>query len=237
MQRRSNTVIYAIGDVHGEARRLKKLHGHIFERHAFSFPDHLMRLVHLGDYVDRGNDSAGVLDLLISLEAKFGENTICLQGNHEAMMLAGVNNATPTAYEYWLKNGGEQTIESYRARGQLQVPREHVNWLSRLPKLHVEPRRKLIFVHAGINPETYPDHDEDIYLWTRSARFFDVETWTNPDLEDWTVIHGHTPTVDFFPDDAIASARRINIDTGAVFGGRLTAAIFAPDQQVQYIYA
>lgn len=230
-------VIYAIGDVHGEAARLKRLHGLIFERHQILWPNHPIQIVHLGDYVDRGADSAGVIELLLELEQRSDVVSVMLQGNHEALMSDGLANINPTAYETWLVNGGEQTLNSYRARGYKSVPEKHRLWIQGLPKIHVEQDLKLIFVHAGIHPIDYPNDREEVYLWTRSQRFFDVETWENNALEGWTVIHGHTPTEDSYPDNCAARSRRINVDTGAVFGGRLTSAIFAPGEEVQFIYA
>ncbi len=230
-------VIYAIGDVHGEAERLRHLHDLIFERHALLFEGHPFQLVHLGDYVDRGSDSAGVVDTMIALQARPDIDCICLRGNHEEMMLNGVMNVTPTAYEAWLVNGGEQTMSSYQVKGQMEVSKRHVDWLNKLPNIFVEESRKLIFVHAGIDPEDYPNDRDGVYLWTRTQHFFDVSSWKNPALAGWTVVHGHTPTDDFYPEDQAAASRRINIDTGAVFGGRLTAAIFAVNEPVRYIYA
>ena len=229
-------VIYAIGDVHGEAGRLRQLHEFIFERHALRQPEKSMLIVHLGDYVDRGDDSAGVIDAIMQLEAREDVSCVSLRGNHEEMMLDGVRDAFPTAYDNWLINGGEQTMESYRVRGQNAVPDEHIAWLESCPPIHVESHRKMIFVHAGIRPDAYPNEPEATYLWTRSRRFFDVECWDNPSLDGWTIVHGHTPTDDFYPEERRASARRINIDTGAVFGGRLTAAIFEAGEAVRYMY-
>lgn len=230
-------VIYAIGDVHGEAERLRQLHELIFERHALRQPEKSMLIVHLGDYVDRGNDSAGVIDTIMQLEAREDVSCVSLRGNHEEMMLDGITGAFPAAYDNWLINGGEQTMESYRVRGQNKVPDDHIDWLESCPSIHVEGARKMIFVHAGIRPDEYPNEAERTYLWTRSRRFFDVESWDNPSLVDWTIVHGHTPTDDFYPEVCAASAIRINIDTGAVFGGRLTAAIFENGAAVRYIYA
>ena len=152
-------------------------------------------------------------------------------------MLNGLVEARPSDYENWLMNGGEETVASYRRSGLYPIPKRHLNWLKALPKIHVEPDRNLIFVHAGINPVEFPDDREDVYLWTRSPRFFDVASWRNPKLDGWTVVHGHTPTDDFYPDPKRARASRINIDTGAVFGGRLTAAVFDAEAPVSFIYA
>ena len=230
-------ILYAIGDVHGEAERLLRLHQLIEERHEWSYPGRPRRVIHLGDYVDRGEDSARVIDILIGAQSQAGDDWICLRGNHEAMMFEGLTHATATAYQNWLTNGGQQTIESYEKRPDPAVPQSHIDWLSTLPSIHVEKDAKLIFVHAGIHPIDYPNDREDIYLWTRSRRFFEVEKWDNAALVGWTVIHGHTPTDDFYPEHVEAAASRINLDTGAVFGGRLTAGIFAPGEKVRFIYA
>ena len=134
-------------------------------------------------------------------------------------------------------NGGEKTLESYHRAGLSTVPDEHLNWLRAKPTLHIDADAKMIFVHAGIDPATFPNELEETYLWTRSSRFFDVRSWRNQALSGWTVVHGHTPTRSFFPETVEAQARRINIDTGAAYGGRLTAALFAPRHAVSFCYA
>jgi serine/threonine protein phosphatase 1 len=230
-------VIYAIGDVHGEAQRLLQLHSYIFERHEQMHADRPLRMVHLGDYVDRGSNSADVIDIISGLENRQDISCINLLGNHEEMMLNGLTRATATAYDNWLINGGKATIESYKARGEDSVPKRHINWLKTLLPIHIEDTPKLIFVHAGINPSLFPNESDATYRWTRSPRFFNVSNWSNPDLDGWTVVHGHTPTDDFYPEHSSAKAARLNIDTGAVFGGRLTAAIFVPGEDVQFIFA
>jgi len=213
-----------------------QLHSHILERHDLMYHGLGLKIIHLGDYVDRGPDSAGVIEALMTLQQDERGECICLRGNHEAMMLDALQYKSGFARSSWLENGGDKTLASYRARGK-GVPGHHINWLKNLPSIHVEHERRLIFVHAGIDPKYYPDDREGVYLWTRSRRFFDVQDWDNPALEGWSVVHGHTPTADSFPDNEAGSARqtrRINIDTGAVFGGRLTAAIFAPGEAVRF---
>lgn len=72
-------------------------------------------------------------------------------------------------------------------------------------------------------------------MWTRARSFFDEANWPErPELEGLRIVHGHTPTDTFQPDE---TPRRINVDTGAVFGGPLTAAVIAPQQPVEYLYA
>lgn len=234
---KDDPVIYAIGDIHGEAKRLKRLHSIIAEHHDFAHPERAKKLIHLGDYVDRGEDSVGVIETLMMLQKQMRQNCICLRGNHEAMMLDALEPSPSSSYDNWLVNGGKETIASYERREFFTIPGAHLKWISALPSIHVEKRAKIIFVHAGINPSDYPNEREDIYLWTRARRFFDVDTWSNPSLEGWTVIHGHTPTDDFFPEVAEAAAKRINLDTGAVYGGRLTAAVMAPEEKIRFLYA
>ena len=230
-------VIYAIGDIHGEAARLEKLHALIDERHDLLFSGRAKKIVHLGDYVDRGRDSCGVIEQLMALQSRMGDACICLRGNHEEMMLDGLTANQASAYDNWLVNGGEDTVASYRRANLDPIPTEHIDWLKSLPSIYREPEAKLIFVHAGINPAEYPNDREGVYLWTRARRFFDVEDWQNAALEGWTVVHGHTPTEDFYPEHVTAKSSRINLDTGAVFGGRLTAAIFDHGSPVRFIYA
>lgn len=229
----ADRVIYAIGDVHGELSRLNQLHALIVDRHKYLYPDLSMHLVHLGDYVDRGPDSAGVISRLIELEARPEITCTNLLGNHEEMMLDALDDHDGTQHAFWVQNGGDATLESYNG----SVPLAHSDWLKTCPRLHVEEDAHLIFVHAGINPDVYPNDPEATYLWTRSKRFFRAGEWANPALYGWTVVHGHTPTETFFPDTEAGKARRINIDTGAVYGGRLTAAVFAPGEDVRFMYA
>lgn len=227
-------VIYAIGDIHGEADRLRRLHQLIEERHAFEWAKHELKIIHLGDYVDRGPDSYDVIEAIMELQDRGIAQIISLRGNHEQMMLNACNSS---AWQTWLANGGDDTMRSYKNAGFDAVTHKHLEWLQSLPLIHVEKEQKLIFVHAGISPETFPHEREEIYMWTRSESFFNTDSWNNPALGGWTVVHGHTPTSDFFPEESGRETKRINIDTGAVFGGRLCAAIFAPGRRVRYIYA
>jgi serine/threonine protein phosphatase 1 len=76
------------------------------------------------------------------------------------------------------------------------IPPAHITWMPRLPLIHQAPERKLVFVHAGIEPAGFPNKPEETYLSTRSDRFFNGETWPERDgLRNLTAIHGHTPAL------------------------------------------
>lgn len=245
MEAMSETVYYAIGDVHGMAKNLVALHAQIKADHARRGGP--ATIIHLGDYVDRGPDSRQVIELAMALEREAETRkdlkVYSLRGNHEQMMLDAINEVNGTAEQHWLTNGGADAIKSYTRvntsrtddwRGAIDP--EHIDWLNDLPTMLVDEKRKLVFVHAGIDPVTYPECKDEIRIWTRSPKFFDPGRWPDrPELEGIRVIHGHTPTTDFAPH---ADPRRINVDTGAVYGGKLTCVVLEPGPgPVRYLQA
>ncbi|MEM5515626.1 metallophosphoesterase family protein [Henriciella sp. AS95] len=233
----ADDIIYAIGDVHGEAEMLDKLHAAIFARHEREHPRARLKLIHLGDYIDRGPDSCGVIETLMKLEGRDDVEVVNLRGNHEQMMLDAYEDGASHngARMHWLMNGGDATLESYAHRGFEDPPQSHMQWLHQLPSLYLENERKIAFVHAGVDPKSFPNCDRRIHLWSRSPRFYDPTRWDNGELKGWQVVHGHTPTKDFEPQAAGAPARRFNLDTGAVYGGQLSAGIFAPGKEVEFL--
>lgn len=152
-------------------------------------------------------------------------------------MIAALADETGPDYKHWLRNGGEQTLKSYADRGDSSVPEAHLDWLRDLPTILIDDAARRIFVHAGLSPDRFPNESAEVHLWTRSADFFETHRWHGTPLQNWTVIHGHTPTESGWPDDLGDRNRRINIDTGAVFGGRLTCAVFVPGEEVRFLYA
>jgi serine/threonine protein phosphatase 1 len=230
-----DTVYYAIGDIHGEIDKLLRLYEMIAEdaeAHGAA-----TMLIHLGDMIDRGPDSRGVVDLAMTLEQ--ATDCVSLKGNHEELMLYAYDRPDTAGIFHWASNGGDETIASYRAaNGDVDDWREaidqrHLDWLRARPVEYRDEERKLLFVHAGIDPRRYPNCPEEVKLWTRSPVFFNPKRWPKrPELDGLIVVHGHTPTEDFEPD---LKLNRINVDTGACFGGPLTAVVLAPGEAPRFL--
>jgi serine/threonine protein phosphatase 1 len=215
------TTTYAIGDIHGRLDPLTAAMDHI-HAHAAGRPH---RIIFLGDYIDRGPESRGVIEFLMAAE-RTGPIT-CLKGNHEALMLGALRRPDGGALPRWLRNGGDATLRSYGtdAHDLSAVPQEHLNWLARLPFLIHDDHR--IYVHAGVTPGIPLDRqDEDACLWIREP-FLRAP----PAAFDRHVVHGHTPTWAGKPDPSEPELlpHRSNLDTGAYFTGVLTVGIFDDD--------
>ena len=230
-------VTYAIGDVHGEAERYRRLVDHVFNLHDADYRGLDMRIVQVGDLIDRGPDSFGAINFAIELERDSAANVIHLRGNHEQMLLDAFDSNTGGTMDYWIENGGAETMRSYHDAGYESLPPSHLDWLGKREHLYLDEPSKIIVVHAGVDVDAYPNCRESVRLWTRSPKFFDSNSWTNAALDGWCVIHGHTPTEGFMPEVDGDRRNRINVDTGAVFGGRLTAAVVSPEDSVRFLYA
>jgi serine/threonine protein phosphatase 1 len=232
-------VYYAIGDVHGEAERLDRLYTLI--RADIAARKAPACIVHLGDLVDRGPMSRQCVAMVMALQADppEGVEVVALKGNHEAMFLNAYDSTDPRYRRHWEMNGGYVALASYEwANGPAQnwrdsVDAAHIAWLRALPTVLHVPERDLVFVHAGIDPAAFPACEEEIHLWTRSEKFFDRGRWpTRPETAGLLVVHGHTPTEDFKP---YRGPHRINVDTGAVFGGPMTAVVLAPGEEPKFL--
>lgn len=222
-------LIYAIGDVHGCLEALRSVEAKIIAD-AANVPGEKW-LVMLGDYIDRGPHSAQVLDHLLAPPPR-GFRRICLRGNHEAALLAALEDAD--ALVGWLGFGADATLASYGMsatqiaaldRGgrkglqllQAYIPEEHIAFLRQLPLMLSVPG--YIFVHAGLRPGVPPERQsERDLLWIR-----DEFLLADHDFGA-TVIHGHTPI-----DEPYLSPRRVGIDTGCFASGRLTAVRVGDD--------
>lgn len=205
---------YAIGDIHGCCALLDALLARI-EAHAASRPH---RLVFLGDYIDRGPDSAGVIRMVSRLHWSDPERVACLMGNHEAMLLEALHS--PSAAQHWLRNGAVETLHSYGVDEAAELPTDVLDWIESLPTLHEDRRRW--YVHAGFRPGCEPP-DPEVHnrLWIR-------EPFLSEDCDYGRhVVHGHTPQMSGRPE---TRPHRTNLDTAAVYGGRLTAGVFCDAQ-------
>ncbi len=216
------SLTYAIGDIHGSLDKLRRLiarceaHAQTYaETHTHSrAQDHAHRFVFLGDYIDRGEDSCGVVRLLIDMQS--AGSAIARRGNHEAMALAVIDGLSDS--ELW--DGGAATLASYGVSCARDLPRRHVDWLRSLPLSHDDGRR--LFVHAGIDPDKPLDaQSSDDLLWIREPFLSDVRDHGR------LIVHGHTPTRSRLPE---RRGSRLGLDTGAVYGGPLTAAAFSDAQ-------
>lgn len=218
---------WAIGDVHGCLDKLRAL----WDRVAPTPED---EVVLLGDLVDRGPDSKGVLDFVLR-QRDSGFRVVCLLGNHEEMCLAWHREPHDLrAWELWSANGGRQTLASYGYTGPGPPPRtaidpEHVEFLLGLPAWHRS--RGVTFVHAGLRPgRPIEEQDRQDLLWIREEFFGRWGAFREP------VIFGHTPFFEVFRKGML-----VGIDTGAVYQaldaryGRLTAYDPSRDLVIQVL--
>lgn len=189
----------AIGDIHGLAKTLERLLARLPKAGT---------LVFLGDYIDRGPSSKAVISRLLALEQE--RDCVFLRGNHEAMALAAIAGDLEAQIS-WQYNGGLRTLDSYA----YDIPDDHMDFLERTLPYFLT--KDYIFVHGGLEPGKEPDEMNTSTLWWMREPFLSSDY-------DWgrLVIHGHTPTGTGRPD---IRPNRINIDTGAVYGGKLTALI------------
>ena len=221
--------VYAIGDVHGRLDLLNRLLARIEDDAARHAPS-AFSLVFLGDYVDRGPHSRGVVERLMagppSTGPLAGAEWRCLKGNHEEFLIRFLDE--PMQGGAWCRNGGIETVRSYAGplpedmEGDLAalqlalsraMPPSHVRFLARLPLTHREG--DYLFVHAGIRPGVaLEDQEPSDLLWIRDDFLFDSSPL------GVTVVHGHTP-------GSVPEIRtnRIGIDTGAYYSGTLTALV------------
>jgi serine/threonine protein phosphatase 1 len=210
--------VYAIGDIHGCDAQLAELHEIIAEDLARR-PVDVAMLLHVGDYVDRGADTAGVLARLAAGSPVDSIPTVNLLGNHDDTMLNALSGDRAAATD-WLFAGGKPALQSYgidpespRESWPAQMPPEHLEFLRRLSLCHQEGG--YFFVHAGVRPGIALDRQtrEDM------LRIRQPFLYTERDLGA-VVVHGHTPV-----KAPVVQHNRIAIDTGAVFGGVLTCVV------------
>jgi serine/threonine protein phosphatase 1 len=224
--------VYAIGDIHGRLDLLENLHYSILED-AQSSPGLKKVLIHLGDYIDRGPDSFGVVDSLAQFSPQ-GFKVINLKGNHEDFLLRflGEKKGPSPLLDVWRDNGCLETFLSYgidirdpedrapdeeadfiRQRFTKAIPDSHMKFFNNL-KLR-QTIGDYLFVHAGINPANpIQQQKKNDLIWIRD-RFLN-----HPGPFDKVVVHGHT--ISKSPE---LFDHRIGIDTGAYYSNHLTCLV------------
>ena len=216
--------VYAIGDIHGRRDLLDQLLDRIMaDDHSRGPAD--THIIFLGDLMDRGPDSAGVIDRAIELSETLGANAHFLMGNHEEVYLAAAQGDEKLV-RFFCKIGGRETILSYdispREYNELSMEELAQRLPSLLPARHLEFVRSFkdrivmgdyAFVHAGIRPgKSIEEQRSKDLRWIREDFLFDESP------HDKLIVHGHSIT-----DDVEECPNRIGIDTGAYMSGVLTA--------------
>ena len=219
-------LVYAVGDIHGHTDALAPLLRALQENAQWSRPAERPLLVFLGDYVDRGPDSRGAIDMVLALEDEGPFEVVALKGNHEDALLRVLTDAEfgPN----WIRNWGQATLRSYGvdvpAPGleAAETERVQAELLAALPPRHRDFLRRCVmsltvgdyfFVHAGVKPGVPLEAQDDKDLMWIRYDFLESE-------HDFgkVVVHGHTPS-----DRPELKANRIGIDTGVYYSGVLTA--------------
>lgn len=222
---------YAIGDIHGHLDKLREVHD-LIARDRGETGDAAAEVVHIGDLVDRGPDSRGVIEFLIGGQAR-QEPWIVLKGNHDRMFEGFIGD--PDFYDpglradlHWInpRLGGDETLRSYGIDGagerflfdlheaaEKAVPAAHRTFLAGLPLFH--RAGGAVFVHAGIRPGVPIEaQEEQDLLWIRDEFLYD------PRDHGALIVHGHTPV-----ETVTHYGNRLNIDTGAGYGRALSAVV------------
>ncbi|MEA1995393.1 MAG: metallophosphoesterase [Campylobacterota bacterium] len=206
--------IFVIGDIHGCYERLKTLLKKLHIKNNDM-------LIFLGDYIDRGTDSKKVVEEVINLKSQY--HIITLLGNHEKMLLDILQKSLPI--EMWLFNGGETTLLSYGIKkyniSSDLFPPEHIEFFKSL--LPYYEMGNYIFVHAGLKPNIpLGKQSIDDLVWIR-----DEFIYSDCDFGK-VVVFGHTPLA-----EPLFLKNKIGIDTGAVYGGKLTCLVLPEKEIIQ----
>jgi serine/threonine protein phosphatase 1 len=196
---------YATTDIHGRLDLLLAALRAIEAENPSAY-----RLIVTGDLIDRGHRSKQVLDVLMQGPRRAGDEWIVLAGNHEQMMVHGLENPGRADWRMWLNLGGDATLRSFNG----PVPDRYAEWLKRLP-LSYETEHHF-FVHAGINPgRPLSEQRPNELLWIR-------DLFLGCDFAfEKHIVHGHTPRKE--PE---LLHNRTNLDVGSMWTGRLAVARF-----------
>jgi len=205
------SLTHVIPDLHGRADLLEEALAEISARSG----GQAGVIVTIGDYVDKGPDSKGVIARLLPGVVK-NFTLVALKGNHDALMVEALRDHSKMAA--WMEKGGDAALASYGG-DPAAVPASHIAWLDGLKLIHLDAHR--LYVHAGVDPEIPLDQQsQSTLLSKRYAKGF-------PDgFGKFHVVHGH----DNFPDGPLLYQGRTNLDTLAWRTGRLTVGVFDDDK-------
>lgn len=230
-----DTIIYAIGDIHGSLEPLMRLHEKI-EIDSDKYNEKHKILVYLGDYIDRGVNSSEVIDLLINNPLRDFKK-IYLKGNHEHALLSFLENSENS--REWFTWGGDSTVMSYGAsfydemnnrfsyadiRNNLArlIPQTHYEFYRNLKISHIEG--DYMFVHAGLKPKVLIENQSDLDMITIRDEFVSCNKKFSK-----KIVFGHTIFKEPYIDDV-----KIGIDTGAYLSGKLSCVVLE-DDNVRFI--
>ncbi len=214
--------IYAIGDIHGCTRQLADLHKQI-AADLRARPVEDATLLHLGDYVDKGEDSAGVLDLLSRGAPLPGVRTVNLIGNHEKLLLDALDGGAGAIAD-WLWCGGRASLQSWGLDADRPetwrrgIPDAHHAFLGTLQ--HAHRAGGYVFVHAGMRPGVALDAQTEADMTGIRQPFLASEFDFGA-----VIVHGHTAAL-----APVVRANRIGVDTGAWAGGVLSCVVLEAAQ-------
>lgn len=218
--------LYAVGDIHGRFDLLQTLQ-HKIDADRAAHPDREHVEIYLGDYVDRGADSAAVIERLIDRQISHG--VLCLSGNHEDMMLRALDERD--AFSHWLTVGGYEAVLSYlNGPPEADEDRLWAQWRASIRPQHLEFLRTLgiyhvcgdyVFVHAGLRPGVpLAQQQREDMLWIRKLFLDHREPFEH------FVVHGHQPVY-----EVDVRSNRMDIDTRAYDSGRLTCVVLDGDER------
>jgi serine/threonine protein phosphatase 1 len=225
--------VYAIGDIHGRLDLLKRLHQNILDDAQDAFEAKMsVTIIYLGDYIDRGPSSKGVIDYITG-NWPGDVTSVFLRGNHEVTLLDFLDD--PNVLNAWRNFGGLETLFSYgvdvtRLRQVDGLSTIQSEFRRLMPLDHLQFYQNLqttamiggyFFVHAGVKPGVPLDRqNEDDLLWIRE------EFLESDRFHEKVVVHGHTPN-----EQPEICTNRINIDTGAYLTGKLTCLVLQGKEQ------
>lgn len=210
-----------IADIHGQLNSFTAVTSYAKD----NFSDY--SLILLGDYVDRGSQSADVIQHILDLKSENAfREIITLSGNHEQFFLRVIKNPNDKFAQVWAeKLGGYQTLFSYGWEiddpfNFTMIPSDHIDFLQNL--MFSYETEKFFFCHAGVNPEISLEKQTPEELISIRDRFL-----TDSRKYEKTIVHGHTPTE--ITKIKIDNQNRLNLDTGSAFKNNVTAAVIDSD--------